>query len=121
MALAADGAILTWGLSVGRDSAGNPDYRWSELPAPVDGLPPVVALAAGDYHHLALDASGAVHAWGANSFGACGDHDHGMTFRRPAPIDGLPAVRALAAAGSTSLALTAAGRLVAWGYNSQGA
>ena len=46
----------------------NNDYGQSTVPA---GLSGVMAVAAGDYHSLALKADGTVVAWGDNNYGQC--------------------------------------------------
>jgi hypothetical protein len=50
---------------------------------PVPGLTNIVAIAAGTYHSLALDASGVVYAWGYNGEGQIGD---GTEISRDGPV-----------------------------------
>ncbi|HSP42691.1 MAG TPA: putative Ig domain-containing protein, partial [Luteolibacter sp.] len=69
-------------------------------------LGPVIAVAAGSYHTLALKEDGTVTAWGMNSSGQC-----------DVPI-GLGGVIAIAAGYSHSVALKADGTVVAWGSSS---
>ena len=68
-----------------------------------------IAIAAGDWHSLALKADGTVVAWGDDSSGQCDV---------PGALTG---VGAIAAGGYHSLALKANGRVVGWGadYNGQ--
>ena len=68
----------------------------------------VVAIAAGDYHGLALQANGIVTAWGDNEYGETN------------VPGGLTSVVAVAAGGVHSLALQANGLVSAWGDNSYG-
>jgi alpha-tubulin suppressor-like RCC1 family protein len=68
----------------------------------------VVAIAAGEYHSLALQADGTVVAWGDGSYG-----DTNL----PA---GLANVVALGGGGYDSLAAQASGTVFAWGDNSSG-
>ena len=87
----------------------------------------VVALAAGDFHSLALRSDGTVAAWGYNFFGEVGDN---TTTNRQVPVAvnaaaGVSAlygktVVAIAAGGSHSLALCSNGTVAAWGYNGDG-
>jgi alpha-tubulin suppressor-like RCC1 family protein len=72
------------------------------------GLTNVVAVAAGDYHSLALKVDGTVTAWGLNSYGAT-----------TVPAD---LTNAVAVAGGLwhSLALKSDGTLEAWGTTSFG-
>ena len=72
------------------------------------GLSNVVAISAGGYHNLALQANGTVVAWGNDS--------NGQTSVPP----GLSNVVAIAAGEYHSLALQANGTVVAWGYNGYG-
>jgi uncharacterized delta-60 repeat protein len=69
---------------------------------PLD-LGPVIAIAAGSYHTLALKEDGSVAAWGQNSSGQC-----------DVP-PGLAGVISVAAGSSHSVALKANGSVVAWG------
>jgi alpha-tubulin suppressor-like RCC1 family protein len=87
----------------------------------------VVALAAGEYHSLALCSDGIVAAWGDNESGQLGDT---TTAQRLVPVAvntgvGVSAlygkrVVAIAAGFEQSLALCSDGTVAAWGYNSQG-
>jgi hypothetical protein len=72
------------------------------------GLSNVVAIAAGDYHNLALFENGTVYAWGGNG--------HGQA-NVPA---GLINVVSIAAKGDQSLALKRDGTVVAWGCDASG-
>jgi hypothetical protein len=64
-----------------------------------------IAIAAGDWHSLALKADGTVVAWGDNSWGQC---------NIPANLTGVAAV---GAGGYHSLALKGNGTVVGWGAN----
>ena len=138
LALDGNGALWAWG-----------DNRWGQLgngesrtpastcvmpdgpagharivPTKVDLAAPVIAMAAGSDHSLALTADGTVWSWGNNCAGQLGAVPGAATTSSqavPVPVSGLPAgqVVALAAGGPAvgghSLALTAAGRVLAWG------
>jgi alpha-tubulin suppressor-like RCC1 family protein len=100
---------------------------------PANPIPPVMAVAAGSNHTLALCVDATVRVWGKNDRGQLGD---GTTSDRHAPVTVLspsvfqgdevveyePWTEAIAvAAGSRhSLALRADGTVWAWGANSEG-
>ena len=79
------------------------------------------AVAAGEFHSLALAQDGHVLSWGNNQFGQLGD---GTTVNRTTPDQvSLPAgvtVKAIAAGAYQSLALASDGRVFAWGGNQYG-
>ncbi|WP_018908026.1 RCC1 domain-containing protein [Salinispora arenicola] len=82
----------------------------------------VTAIAGGDDHSLALTAAGALLAWGNNDVGQLGN---GNTLDQSEPVDvNLPTgttITAIATRDSDhSLALTAAGTVLAWGENDDG-
>lgn len=132
VALRADGTVACWGTEY--------DYGQSRVP---DGLSNVVAVAAGDYHTLALRGDGTVAAWGysnngqskvpdglknviaiaaGNQFSAALKSD-GTVETWGIPIGAKPPDLADIVAISAGrayfcLALTANGRVRAWGDNS---
>jgi alpha-tubulin suppressor-like RCC1 family protein len=81
----------------------------------------VVSVRAGGKYSLALTSASRVLAWGANFSGQLGD---GTTTDRHAPVRvKVPRgtrVIAVSAGGAHSLAVTAAGRVLAWGDNEYG-
>lgn len=105
------GAWLLWLASVANLSGGQVavwgDGSRGQTLAP-NGLKHVKAVAAGDYHSLALRADGTVVGWGQDTLG------------QATPPPGLENVIAIAAGAAHSLALRADGHVVAWGYTNQG-
>jgi alpha-tubulin suppressor-like RCC1 family protein len=101
----------------------NPTPLLVSLPG-ADG--PVVQIAAGFSHSLALTSSGQLYAFGSNEFGQLGSAAHsGTTTPTPTPtLLSLPGasgpVSQIAAGGFHSLALTSTGQLYAFGKNSSG-
>jgi alpha-tubulin suppressor-like RCC1 family protein len=87
---------------------------------------PVVQIAAGFSHSLALTSTGQLYAFGSNEFGQLGNPGHaGTTTPTPTPTQvSLPGASApvsqIAAGGFHSLALTSTGQLYAFGKNSSG-
>lgn len=115
--LRGDGVVL----SIGCNHSGQLGRSGSPAPmtpaAAVAGLPPIVAIAAGDGYSLALDGSGRVWSWGrsdpGNRTGAGSSHVPGL----PA---GLTSITAIAAGAEHALALRSDGSVLAWGSNRNG-
>ena len=133
LALTSTGAVLAWGYNSDGE-LGDGNTTNSAVPVKVD-LPPgikVTAIAAGGYFSLALTATGSVYAWGYNADGELGN---GGSANSDVPVEvklsgrkvvaiaagGCAAeVAAYVAAPGHSLALTATGSVLAWGYNANG-
>jgi alpha-tubulin suppressor-like RCC1 family protein len=116
-ALAPGGSVNCWGSNeVGQLGDGTLDSRW--VPSAVDGLTSgVAAVAAGGEHTCALTTGGGVKCWGGNRLGQLGD---GTTQDRQAPVNviGLTSgVKAIAAGGNHTCALTTIGGVKCWGNN----
>ncbi len=84
--------VVTWG-----------DNSYGQWTVP-NGLSGVTAIAAGQYHSLALKDDGTVVAWGHNGYGVC------------TVPSGLSGVTAIAAGYAHNLVLKGDGTVVAWGY-----
>jgi hypothetical protein len=89
----ADSQLIVWG---------DNSFGQTTVPATVTN---VMAMAAGDYHILALSTNGIVAAWGGNEF------NYGET---NVPI-GLTNVVSIAAGSASSLALHGDGTVTIWG------
>ena len=87
----------------------------------------VIAVAAGQYHCLALCSDGTLAAWGLNTSGQLGINSTSNS-SYPVPVNKASGVSALfgktvigiAAGGNHSLALCSDGTLAAWGANDNG-
>src|SRR5262249_29443069 len=123
LAVTRSGHVYAWGDNnfgqLGRVGVGS----FSSVPVEVSGLPGghrVVHVTGGLQHSLAVDHAGRVYAWGDNGQGQLDSaHDSAV----PLAVAGLPSgavVVAVAAGGQHSLAVTRAGRVYAWGDNSDG-
>lgn len=134
LALTSTGTVLAWGENAD-GQLGNGNRKNSAVPVKVK-LPAgtkVVAVAAGGYFSLALTSRGTVLAWGYNADGELGNGGKKTTavpvrvkLPRAAKITAVAAggslegVGQVAAGPGHSLALTSTGRVLAWGYNTDG-
>jgi alpha-tubulin suppressor-like RCC1 family protein len=129
-ALRADGSLWTWGNNAsGQLGDGTTVNRQAPLQItvtqPASAQNSWRAVAAGDFHTLALQADGTLWVWGNNTNGQLGD---GTTTQRSVPVrvvTGNPGNfdrnwTAISAGGTHSLALQADGTLWAWGDNRSG-
>jgi len=122
LALTSAGTVLAWG-SNSHGQLGDGSMADSHVPVPVS-LPHgtvITALAAGGGHSLAVTAAGQVLAWGDNEYGQLGngstrDSDVPVRVRLPRGAR----VVAVHASYNYSIALTAGGHVLTWGYNGSG-
>ena len=128
LALCADGTVAAWGYnSSGQLGNGGTTNSSTPVAVTLTGVlagKTVVAVAAGQYHSLALCTDGTVAAWGANSSGQLGNS--GTTdSSTPGAVTATgvlagKVVIAVAAGSSHSLVLCADGTVAAWGANTYG-
>jgi alpha-tubulin suppressor-like RCC1 family protein len=115
------GKLLAWGSNSYGLGDGTTKQRNTPVPVKLPKGVKVVAATAGLQHVLALTTGGRVLAWGLNMSGQLGD---GTTTNRLVPVFAkLPTgtkVRQLAAGKYYSMALTAKGKILAWGNGSTG-
>ncbi len=124
-------SIAAWGEN-SYAQLGNGGYTQSSVPINVDmtgtlSAKTVVAIAAGEYHTLALCSDGTVAAWGINYSGELGDNTAKssgapVAVNRDSGVSALFAktVVAITAGRGHSLALCSDGSVVAWGQNASG-
>ncbi|MGH1342779.1 MAG: hypothetical protein ACRBN8_14555 [Nannocystales bacterium] len=128
LGLREDGQVLSWGSNgsgqLGRESesdCGNSGTSaCGRTPAPIPGLDNAIAINAGFDHSLVLHADGSVWTFGDNLYGQLGSDTGGVPRMQPAAIDGLSDIIQVAAGSDVSYALTAEGRVYAWGENDRG-
>ncbi len=135
VALYTDGTVAAWGLNqngrIGINVSDNSRYTVPQLVDTTSGSALagkfVVALAAGDYHTLALCSDGTVVGWGGNSQGQLGTNNFNDAIRPVAvnTTSGTSAlfgktVVAIAAGGQHSVALCSDNTLAGWGTNTLG-
>ncbi len=124
LAVTRSGLVFAWGDNTS-GQLGYGSARGSRVPVPVAELPsndPVVAVAAGYVHSVAVTRTGRVFAWGGNRFGQVG-RDGSAATPLPVAVSGLPPddpVAAVAAGAAHTLALTRSGQVYAWGDQGTG-
>ena len=135
LALLANGTVEAWG----SDEYGQLGYKavivrkeeeetieeieeeaHSTVPVAVKGVSGVKSIAAGSRHSLALLASGAVIAWGADYSGQLGNGSAVSSQPEPVAVGGLAGVSAIAAGGNDSVALLGKGSVMTWGDDKSG-
>jgi alpha-tubulin suppressor-like RCC1 family protein len=119
LALTSTGTVWAWGRNgngqVGDATSGN--NKWS--PVQVASLANVAAIAAGDYHSLAVVSGGTMKAWGYNANGRLGNNST-TDASTPVSVSSVTTASATAAGADHSLALLTDGTVVGWGANPQG-
>lgn len=115
--------VWTWGSNIFGQLGHSVGSRQNENPTKVEGLPSnIKAIAAGDYHTLAVDDTGQVWAWGYNKYGQLGvDLGAGINYTEdPQRVAGATNVIAVAAGSDHSIALKKDGTVIGWGRNTFG-
>ncbi|WP_296661112.1 hypothetical protein [Rhodoferax sp.] len=110
-----DGTVLAGG-GGGFGSLGDGTTNYRDEPGLVPSLPKIDQVATGDWHGLALDASGKVWSWGMDISGQLG---HGRILGRSVPtvVAGLSDIVGLDAGGFHTHAVDRAGNVWVWGDN----
>ncbi len=128
LVLCSDGTVIAWGYNV-FGQLGNNSTTQSTVPVAVttSGVlagKTVSAVAAGQYHSLAVCSDGTVATWGYNTYGQLGNNS---TTNSSVPVavttGGVlagKAVVSVSAGSGHSLALCSDGTVAAWGYNTYG-
>ncbi len=126
-ALSADGTVYVWGRNTkGQLGIATEDLDHSASPRRVEASVKFKSIAVGREHVVALATDGSVWTWGANERGQLG-HDEYRPGNKTVPtivrFTQEPAdmqIVEIAVSEQTSYALTADGRLYAWGSNDGG-
>jgi alpha-tubulin suppressor-like RCC1 family protein len=114
-ALVRTGVVYCWGDNgYGQLGTGSRAHE-SPVPVRVKGLPPVVAIAAGEDQTCAILAQGALRCWGDNVFGQLGDGND-VSSSLPRAVRDLGRAQEVSAGGSHTCALLAAAAVECWGY-----
>ncbi|MDR2152813.1 MAG: hypothetical protein LBO72_08330 [Helicobacteraceae bacterium] len=122
LALDVNGAVYATGYNYyGQSGLGGATWReiWTLVSLPDEKQ--IVAIAAGEYHSLALDSDGGVCATGANANGqlGLGDYDNRKSFMTVSSLKDKKIV-AVAGGGEHSLALSSEGKVYATGNSKAG-
>jgi Regulator of chromosome condensation (RCC1) repeat len=124
LALTKLGQLWAWGANDEGQLGLGSSVQTQSKPKRVRSLHGILAVSAGENHVLARDATGVVWSWGANENGELGngiDCGYRLCFdTSPHKVRGLPPVQEIAAGGSNSAAIDAAGNLFTWGDNQDG-
>lgn len=119
LALDSSGIVWTWGYN-GQGQLGIGSFGGSrDRPTQVSGIPPIVAVSAGDGFSLALDANGDVWSWGFNFAGQLGIGNR-TNQSSPIQIAGLSNIMAISAGGAHALAQDSGGVVYQWGQYGTG-
>jgi uncharacterized repeat protein (TIGR01451 family) len=118
-ALTSVGEVKCWGGNYSGQLGHGGPVAISSTPVTVSGIGSAVALAAGNFHHCAVLADGAVQCWGSNSAGQLGD---GSTVNRTTPVNvsGLGSAIAVTAGELHTCAILTSGEARCWGDNGSG-
>lgn len=125
LAITTEGEVWAWGKN-NRGQLGNGTIVSSSTPVKFQPQSPllderVIAVATGHSHSIALTSGGAVLAWGDNEYSQLGSPGFPGAFNAaPQSVPLLGGVTAVAASTHHSLALTADGKVWAWGLNVNG-
>lgn len=130
LALTSEGEIYGWGQNTSSQLSGtNTAYRQDPvlLDSGAIGTTPVIAIAAGTDHCLALDLDGRVFSWGAARYGALGINSGPTDFSVKSPVavltDGVLAgktISSIAARNGMSMVEATDGTVYSWGRNWNG-
>ncbi|MGW2612951.1 RCC1 domain-containing protein [Streptomyces mirabilis] len=124
-----NGRVWTWGrndngqLGNGQPfpTTGNPpaELTAANVPAEVQSLDHVKAIAAGCTFTMALREDGTVWTWGYNAAGQLGNGTNTRA-NTPQKVEGLSDVEAIDAGHGHAVAVTKDHKVMAWGYNAHG-
>jgi alpha-tubulin suppressor-like RCC1 family protein len=122
LALDSSGHVWSWGYNAqGQLGNGSSDGNPHSTPTQISGLSSIVAVAAGQYHSLALDSSGNLWSWGYNGDGELGNgSSDGSPHPTPAIAVSNSGFIAISAGYNHNLAIKNDSTVLGWGANSYG-
>lgn len=122
------GVCFSWGLGILGQLGSGINISW--LPMRVEVGEPVVSVAAGSHHSVAVSSSGHVYSWGHSEYGQHGagelfyDLQRGAHYFYPRVQESLRhqevVVTRVACSSHSTFALTRDGSVYSWGWNAFG-
>jgi uncharacterized repeat protein (TIGR01451 family) len=119
LALKSDGTVWSWGDSH-FGNLGDGGFGGRFTPAQISGLNGITAISAGREHGVALKSDGTVWCWGYNSMGLLGIGSSEVGPKTPVKVLWLRNIKAIAAGGEHTIALSQDGRVFGWGNGFNG-
>ena len=117
--LTATGTAYCWGANEG-GRLGDSTLAPRAVPTRVVGGGAFVTISAGGYHTCALDAAGAAYCWGYGGTGQIGINSAAENNVTPVAVHGGLTFSSITTGLYHTCAVTAAGAVYCWGYNSNG-
>lgn len=111
------GVLYGWGFNGAGELGDGTTTEKSSPVTVVGGITNWTQMSAGQYHNLAITATGLLYTWGKGSYGRLGD---GTTVNKSSPVTVLGGITNwswVSAGYAHSLAPTSTGILYGWGYN----
>jgi alpha-tubulin suppressor-like RCC1 family protein len=114
-----DGTAWVWGANTNQQ-LGNGTTTNARTPLAVSSITTAVALSGGSTHSVIANADGSILALGDNTQGQLGNGVANAQLPIPVQVASTLPMADIAAGKLHSLAITPAGALYSWGYNSNG-
>lgn len=122
------GVCFSWGLGILGQLGSGINISW--LPMRVEIAEPVVSVAAGSHHSVAVSSEGHVYSWGHSEYGQHGagemfyDLQRGAHYFYPRVQESLKTqgvcVKRVACSSHSTFALASDGNVYSWGWNAFG-
>ncbi len=120
-ALTTDGTLYMWGRNYyGQLGLGNNINKNTPQKVQVDGVTEWKMISTGYSHTAAITADGKLYMWGTNNYGQLGFGVRNNNLYAPAQISTTEQWQSVSAKSLHTLAITADGKLYAWGANGNG-
>ena len=120
LALKSDGTMVSWGSDAHGQLGDDTALIDKSVPVVVGNATGIIAVAAGNYHSLALKSDGTMLSWGEDGNGQLGDNVTLANKPIPVSINGVSGIVNIAAGGVHSLALKSDNTMLRWGYKGFG-